>query len=171
MPATLPRWELRCGEQRKQQLAAAGECTRAVDPWRTQDPGRETPHTLDIWSSLAQLVTLGFLFCCCCLFSFGRAGSLLLCGLFSRCGKGGRYSSVAVSGLLTAVASCCGAQALGCIGFSGCGTQAWSLHRTWDLPGVEPMSILHWLTDSLPLSHQGSPVCLGFFWEGVLLLK
>ena len=90
MPATLPRWELRCGEQRKQQLAAAGECTRAVDPWRTQDPGRETPHTLDIWSSLAQLVTLGFLFCCCCcLFSFGRAGSLLLCGLFSSCGKGG----------------------------------------------------------------------------------
>jgi len=50
VPVTLLRWKHRCGEQRKKQLAAAGECTWAVDPWRTQDPGRETPHTLNIWS-------------------------------------------------------------------------------------------------------------------------
>ena len=56
---------------------------------------------------------------------------------------------VAVHGLLIAVASRCRARALGAwasvvvaCGLSSCGTQAWLLCGTWDLPGpgLEPMS-------------------------------
>ena len=38
--------------------------------------------------------------------------------------------------------SCCGVLALGCTGFSSCGTLAWLPHGMWDLPGpeIDPMS-------------------------------
>ena len=48
----------------------------------------------------------------------GCAESSLLCRLFSRCG----YSPGAVHEFLIAVASCCGAQALGQAGFRSCST-------------------------------------------------
>ena len=56
---------------------------------------------------------------------------------------------VAVRGLLTAVASCCGAWALGARasvvvarGLSSCGARAYLLRSMWDLPGLglEPVS-------------------------------
>ena len=67
--------------------------------------------------------------------------------------------------------SCCGAQPLVRQGLSGCGSQLYLAHRlttcgTWALvlrgSGTFPdqgsnLSLLHWQTDSLPLSHQGSP--------------
>ena len=68
------------------------------------------------------------------LFIFGRAGSLLLHGLFSSCGVGfslrGFSRGVQALGRL-GFSSCgsqalvsCGAQALGRLGFSSCGSQA-----------------------------------------------
>ena len=38
--------------------------------------------------------------------------------------------------------SCFGEQALGCMGFNSCGTQALSLHSMWNFlgPGIEPVS-------------------------------
>ena len=55
------------------------------------------------------------------LFSFGYAGSLLLCGLFSSCGKWGRLSSCGAWASYCGGFSCCIAQALGHTGFSSCG--------------------------------------------------
>ena len=87
------------------------------------------------------------------LFVFGCAGSSLLCKLFSSCGERRLPSSC---GTLASHhrGFCCGAWALGCIGFSSCGswalehklrscdTQTYLLHCMWDLPepGMELMS-------------------------------
>ena len=62
------------------------------------------------------------------LFVFGCTGSLLMCGL-SLVVESGGYSLVWVLNLLTAVASLrFGARALGCTGFSRCGS--WTIqHR------------------------------------------
>ena len=48
---------------------------------------------------------------------------------------------VAVRGLLTVVASLCGAWALGCTGFSSCARAQYLPHGTWNLPGsgIEPV--------------------------------
>ena len=77
--------------------------------------------------------------------------------------------------------SCCGAQVLGCEGFSDCGSRALE-HRLnscgaqallcrgmWDLPGpgIEPMSPAL-AVDSLPLSHQGDPASLFNFSESLV---
>ena len=95
----------------------------------------------------------------------GCAGSLLLLGLFSSCGKQGR-SPGAARGLLTVAASLveehglqqawhtgsssCSSQASG-HNVSSCGAQARWLYGTWDLPwlGGEPASQV----DSLQLNH------------------
>ena len=67
-----------------------------------------------------------------CLFFFGSVGPSAAGGL----------SRVAVRGLLIAVASRCGAQALGCLGFCSRGARARLLRGTWGLPrpGIEPVS-------------------------------
>ena len=57
------------------------------------------------------------------LFTFDCAGCLLLRRLLCRCGEQGLLP-VAVGGLLCCGVCCCGAQALGCSGFSSCGSQA-----------------------------------------------
>ena len=69
------------------------------------------------------------------LFIFGCAGSSLLCGLFSGCGKQGLLSScgaqtsvIAGSGL-----SSCGSQALE-HSFNSCGAWAQLFHIMWNLP-------------------------------------
>ena len=60
------------------------------------------------------------------LFSFGCAGSSLLCWLFCSCGERGLLSSCSVW-LLIAVASRCVARALGYTGFRSCCTWAQQL--------------------------------------------
>ena len=88
------------------------------------------------------------------LFSFGCAVSSLLCGLFCSCGEQGPLACCCVPGSHFSSFSCCGAQALGRVGFSSCGspalehrlcscgTRAYLLHAMWDLPGpgIEPIS-------------------------------
>ena len=56
------------------------------------------------------------------LFTFDCAGSLLLCRLFSNCGKQGCSRDVQASHC--SGFSCCGAPALGCVGFRSC--SAWA---------------------------------------------
>ena len=58
---------------------------------------------------------------------------------------------------------CCGAQASV---VAACGLMLCSL---WDLPRLNPL--LHWQADSLPLSHQGSPVLIFItpFWLDFIL--
>ena len=70
------------------------------------------------------------------LFIFGCAGSLLLCGFFSRCS----LRASRCSGL-----SCCGAQALWSLGISSCDTWAQQWYTglvAWDLSesGIELVS-------------------------------
>ena len=65
-----------------------------------------------------------------------------------------RYSLVVMNRFLTAVASCCRAQALEHLGFSSCGVHARLLRGMWNLPwlGMEPASCFdrrilnHWIT-------------------------
>ena len=57
------------------------------------------------------------------IFIFDCAGPLLLCGLFSSCGKWG-YSVAAAQTSHRSGFSCCGAWALGHVGFSSCSSQA-----------------------------------------------
>ena len=101
------------------------------------------------------------------LFIFVCAGSLLLHGLFSSCGKQG-HSSLWCTGFSF---SCCKACILGHLGFSRCSSQAlehrlsscgkWALllRSMWDLPrlGIEPVSPAL-ASNFLPRSHQGSPM-------------
>ena len=67
--------------------------------------------------------------------------------------------------------SCCQAWALGCVGFSSCGSRVLRLGLVVVVNGpscsaacgVFPyqgsnLCLLHWQADSLPLSHQGSPL-------------
>ena len=58
------------------------------------------------------------------LFIFGCAGSSLLGGLFSSCGKQGSLSSCGVWAFHCSGFSCCAAQSPGCVGFSSCGCWA-----------------------------------------------
>ena len=108
------------------------------------------------------------------IFIFGCTGSSLLCGLFSSCGE--QQAHFVVVHRLLIVLSCCGAQALGHESFSSCSVWAQQLHlpgsgaqpqQLWHLAqllcgmsvfldqGSNPC-LLHWQTDSLTLSHQGS---------------
>ena len=105
---------------------------------------------------------------------FDCIGSLLLLGLFSSCGKrtshcGGFF--------------CCGAQALGQVGFSslqhvGSAVVALRLYNTCLIVVAHGLSCsaicgifpdqglnwypLHWQVDSLPLTHQGRKPCYYF---------
>ena len=98
-------------------------------------------------------------------FIFGCARSSLLCGLFlgfSLVEASGVYSSLQCTGFsLQWLLSCCGACALGHVGFSGCstwaqqfaapqlqstgstGTWVYLLQGTWHLPGsgIEPVRV------------------------------
>ena len=111
---------------------------------------------------------------------FGCAGSSLLHGLCSSCGKW-ELLPIAMHGLLVAVASLVVEQRLqqlwhvgsGCCSqapghrLDSCGAPAELLHSMRDFPsqGSKPC-LLHWQADSLPLSLQGSPLSL-FFPEKV----
>ena len=69
---------------------------------------------------------------------FGCAGSSLLCGFFPTCSEWGLLSSVVCGDF-----SCCGAQALGCVGFSICAagahcSAASSVLICSSIPGIEP---------------------------------
>ena len=68
-----------------------------------------------------------------------------------------RLSGAWASGVAAGVLSSCGSRAAE-HRLSSCDTWAQLLHSMWDLPrqGTNPC-ILHRQTDSLPLSHQGSP--------------
>ena len=91
------------------------------------------------------------------LFIFGRAGSLLLHGLFSSCGVG--FSLRGFS---------CGAQALGRLGFSSCGSQALE-HRLNSCDacalgsGIKPVS-LALASRFFTTESQGSPPSFFFFF-------
>ena len=61
---------------------------------------------------------------------FGCAGSSLLSGLFSSCGKQGLCYSCGVQVSHCSGFSCCGAWALGPLGFSSCGS--WALEHRLD---------------------------------------
>ena len=93
-------------------------------------------------------------------------------GFFSSCSKRGLLSSCGAWASHCSGFSSCWARALGRAGFSGwsqpleqglnsCGAGAWLLHMCGIFPdqGSNPC-LLHWQADSLPLSHQRSPVLL-----------
>ena len=73
---------------------------------------------------------------------FLAALGLPCCAGFSLVVESGGYSPAVVHRLLIVVTSRCGAQALGCVGFSSCGTWAYLLRGMWDLlrSEIEPMS-------------------------------
>ena len=105
--------------------------------------------------------------------------SSLLGRLFSSCGEWGLLSSCGVWASHSSDSSCCRAWALGCTGFRSCGRRGLSICSSWALehrlcscgplalllrgtrdlsrPGIEPMTPTL-QADSLPLSHQGSPL-------------
>ena len=101
------------------------------------------------------------------LFTFGCAGSSLLHGPFSSCGKQS-YSLGAVHGLLIAVASLLVGTGSRLMGFNSCSSRALE-HRLSSCAGLSCSAacgifldqglnpcLLHWKADSLSLSHQGS---------------
>ena len=93
---------------------------------------------------------LGFSF-----FFFGCAGSSLSLRLFSSCGEWASHCG----GF-----SCCRARALGSLGSVVVGHRL-SFPTAWGVfpdQGLNPC-LLHWQVDSLPLSHQGSPLVM--FWN------
>ena len=105
------------------------------------------------------------------IYLFLAALGLQCCTCFSLVVASGGYSVVAVCRLLIAVASSCRTQALGHAGFSiyRFGVLEHSLvvvaHRLRCsaargifLDNGLNMCLLHWQVDSLPLSHQGSPL-------------
>ena len=109
------------------------------------------------------------------LFIFGYAGSLMLHGLFSSCEVWELLSSCGTpQASLCGGFSCCAAWALGHSGFSSCRTLTQYLRlpgstavmhglscstAIWDLPRPEiDLCLLHWQADSLPISHQRSPL-------------
>ena len=111
------------------------------------------------------------------LFISGHAGSSLTCRLFSSWGEQ-RLLFIAVLGLLSAVASRCGA-GLRARGLRGCSPQAlehrlsvvvaWA-HSCSATCGIFPdqasnSRLWHWQVDSLPLSPQGSLNIIYFKWR------
>ena len=103
------------------------------------------------------------------LFIFGCAGSSLLCGLFCSCSKQGLLFLVVHGLLLWWLLLLWSSKRVGFSSwgsrplehkFNSCGSWAYLLCSTWDLPGsgLNPR-LLHCQVDSLPLSHQGSPSC------------
>ena len=108
------------------------------------------------------------------IFIFGCASSSLLHKLFSSCSDLGLLSSCGVQASRCSGFSCCGTWALWLVDFSSCG--ACGLQRTGSVVvahglsyflawGIFPYQgsnshLLHWQADSLPLSHQGSPIAL-----------
>ena len=105
-------------------------------------------------------------------FIFGCAGSLLLRRPFSSCSKQGPLSRCGTWMSRYRGFPHCGSWALGLSGFSSCsGLQFRALEHRFSsvahrLSGPTARGIfnqgpnsclLHWQTDSLPLSHQGSP--------------
>ena len=97
-----------------------------------------------------------------------HARSWLLCGLSLVVASGG-HCLVAVRGSHCGDVSCGGAQALGCAGFSSCGSRALSTGSIVTAHGLGcsaaygicpdqglNLCLLPWQTDFLPLSPQGS---------------
>ena len=106
------------------------------------------------------------------LFIFGYAGSSLLLRLFASCSEQGLLSSGARSSQ-SAGFSCCGAWAAGYVGSAVMTPGLQSTGSTVTVHGLScsmargffpdqgsNKCLLHWQTDSLPLSHQGSPQLL-----------
>ena len=124
-------------------------------------PGPAKDWTWDLWKANYLGVVFLFIFF---LFIFGCGGSSLLLGLFSSCGAQASYCS----GF-----SCWGARALELKDFSNCGLQSTGLVVAAHGPSCSGACrifpdqgsntcLLHWQADSLPPSHQGSPLGLGF---------
>jgi len=95
------------------------------------------------------------------LFIFGCVGAALLRGLFSSCRKWGLLSSCNVQSSYSGDFSCYKASALGHVGISRCGFWVPELSGSMACvifpdQGSNPC-LQHWQTNSLPLSHQGSP--------------
>ena len=95
------------------------------------------------------------------LFIFGCVGAALLHGLFSSCRKWGLLSSCNVQSSYSGDFSCYKASALGHVGISRCGFWVPELSGSMACvifpdQGSNPC-LQHWQTNSLPLSHQGSP--------------
>ena len=111
------------------------------------------------------------------LFIFGCAGASVLHGPFSK-GNKQRLLFIAQASHCGGF-SCCRAQALGHVGFSSC--SVWAQQLRFPGPGAQAHRvscsmacgifldqgsnpcILHWQVDSLPLSHQGSPITIFLF--------
>ena len=97
---------------------------------------------------------------------------LCCCAGFSLDAEREGCSLVGVCRLLIAMASRCGAQVLGCVSFSSCTSQAprapaqthvahgfsCSVAHGIFLDQGSNLCLLYWQTNSLPLSHQGSPI-------------
>ena len=93
---------------------------------------------------------------------FGHIGSSLLHWAFSSCDKQGPLS-LEVCKLLGWWLLFRGSMGSRCTDFSSCGAQAYLLCGMWDLPGLRSNPcLLHWQVNSLPLSHQGSPLVAVF---------
>ena len=75
------------------------------------------------------------------IFTFGCAVSSFLCGLFCSCGEQGLLACCRVPAPHVSSFSYCGCRALE-HRLCSCGTRAYLLHGTWDLPGpgIEPIS-------------------------------
>ena len=85
---------------------------------------------LNVLSNISCFSFFNPLFSFCC---FGCTGSSLKCWLFSSSGAWRLLSSCGAQASYCS-GFCCRAQALGCRGFSGCGTPAQVLCGMWDLP-------------------------------------
>ena len=128
-------------------------------------PSPSPPSSLSLDSLLLNLGDINIFFQMQYFIYFGCAGSLLLCRLSLVVPSRGYFLAVShCSGF-----SCCGAQALGYIGFNGCGTWAQQASalvahglscpeacRVLLDQGLFDPCLLHWQADSLPLNHQGS---------------
>ena len=116
-----------------------------------------------------------FVFIILCIY-FGCSGSSLLQRLFSSCDELGLLFRGSVQASHCRGFSCCGAWALGQVGFSNCSSQALE-HRLnscghglncssacgiFLAQGSNPC-LLHWQVDSFPLTHQGSPCPIAFY--------
>ena len=109
------------------------------------------------------------------------AGFSLLCRLFCSCTMRGSLSICHAQASHCGGFSCCRAQALGHMGFSSC--SVWAQQLRFLGPGAQAHRvscsmacgifldqgsnpcILHWQVDSLPLSHQGSPITIFLFQD------
>ena len=113
-------------------IAVPGEGPNNVASYeRSRDPGLpgEWGHTQPRWEDILLDIMWGFSFVCFkdFIYLFLAVLDLCCCVGYSLVAASGDCSLVVVHVLLIAVASCWGAQAVGCTGFSNC--DSWALER------------------------------------------